>query len=83
MTNLSRFMAVQPSSAYQSSEVSDNGEVFGTPETKSERSRYYDAESDGMHMLCVMTCCTSSAVLKDFYVCAHLQAVHSAQAPLK
>lgn len=47
MTNFSRFMAVQPSSAYQSSEVSDNGELFGTPETKSERSRYYDAESDG------------------------------------
>ena len=43
-------MAAQPSSAHPSTDSIDefasiNGESFGTPDTKSERSRYYDADS--------------------------------------
>ena len=50
MTNLSSFMAAQPSCAHPSTDSVDefasiNGESFGTPDTKSERSRYYDADS--------------------------------------
>lgn len=58
MTNLSSFMATQPSREHQAAAAesvdefaSVNGDLFGTSfstlDTKSERSRYYDVESDG------------------------------------
>ena len=58
MTNLSSFMAAQPSREHQAAAAetvdeyaSVNGDLFGTSfgtlDTKSERSRYYDVESDG------------------------------------